>query len=430
VEKEVGADDSQRLMVPFKADDAADPDLPRIAKMARVARQGRHGAPPVEEGRRSVELAVIGCRGFPSRYGGFETFIRRLAPYLRATGVGVTVYGRGPGKRTMISEVDGVRCIQTVGVERRATSTLTYGLSAAIDAAQRKPDAALVLNVANGFYLPMLRRAGIPTAVNVDGMEWERAKWSAAGQQMFRWGASLTARYADSIVVDSQAIGDVWRSRFGVESTFIPYGATLGGQAGSAKLRNLGIEPGTYALAVARLVPENNVELLLEALRRRRETLATVVVGSASGPSVLESELRRLSEAQPNFHWLGHVNDDDLLAQLWTHCRVYFHGHSVGGTNPALLQALACGSPTIALDTPFNREVIDHPDNLTVADPALLAAKIAAVVNDAPLRAAMAERGRAIVTARYLWEDVCRRYADLLLSLAGRTETVPRRIVA
>jgi glycosyltransferase involved in cell wall biosynthesis len=337
----------------------------------------------------------------------------------------VSVYCRGPERRTREEVVDGVRCVWTPGVDRKAVSTLSYGLTASIDSVKHRPDAALVLNVANGFYLPMLRRAGIPTAVNVDGMEWERAKWNAAGKKLFQWGASLTARYADEIVVDSKAIGAVWKSMFGVDSNFIPYGAPVVSDHGSARVEALGLIPGTYVLAVARLVPENNVEILLEGLRMIGAGVPTVIVGSAPAPTNLERELAQLSSSSPNFHWLGHVGDQELLTELWRNCGVYYHGHSVGGTNPALLQALGCGSPTVAIDTPFNREVIEHADHLCAADAGAVAEKVGAVLSDPDLRSRMAGRGRRIVADRYQWDDVCASYTDLLLRLAEASLEVP-----
>lgn len=363
-------------------------------------------------------IAIIGSRGFPSRYGGFETFVRHLAPFLRDVGFDVSVYCRGPGFRPRAEFVEGVRCVWTGGVNRKTVSTLSYGFTASLHCAAQRPDAALVLNVANGFYLPILRRAGVPTAVNVDGMEWKRAKWNAVGQRVFRWGAGLTARYADAIVVDSEAIGAVWNSMFRVKTHFIPYGAEIVQDPGNERLHNMGLKPGSYVLAVARLVPENNVELLLRAMKLLDPAAPTVIVGSAPTPTALEAELRRLALSSPNFHWLGHVDDDDLLAELWSNCGVYFHGHSVGGTNPALLQALGCGSPTVALDTPFNREVIDHPEHICAADARLIADRIAVMLDDSRLRARMAARGRAIVGTRYRWDEICNDYAKLLLKLA------------
>ena len=131
-------------------------------------------------------VAIIGTRGYPSYYGGFETAVRNLAPYLADRGWAVTVYGRPGATKLDDSTRDGrVRVIETWGIETKSLSTLTFGMTAALHAAREKPDVALVMNCANGYWLPLLRRAGIPTVMNVDGIEWDRAKWGRLAKWMF-----------------------------------------------------------------------------------------------------------------------------------------------------------------------------------------------------------------------------------------------------
>ncbi|KZX20171.1 glycosyltransferase [Rathayibacter tanaceti] len=173
-------------------------------------------------------VVIIGTRGYPSYYGGFETAVRRLAPFLAQQGWDVTVYGR-PGT-TSLDDPDRdarVRTRQTRGVESKSLSTLSYGLTAALDAAAHKPDVALVLNCANGFWLPILKKRGIPTVVNVDGIEWDRAKWGRFAKFVFHQGAVWTARYGDRLVYDAAAIEARWRSEFGREGDVIPYGGDV-----------------------------------------------------------------------------------------------------------------------------------------------------------------------------------------------------------
>jgi glycosyltransferase involved in cell wall biosynthesis len=346
---------------------------------------------------------------------------------MHRNGVAVSVYDRQrpagwPGRER---DTEGIRSVFTRGIDMRSSSTLTHGLSAVIHARREPYDAVLVLNVANGFFLPVMRRAGIATVVNVDGIEWERAKWGKAAQKIFKSGARMTAKYADSIVVDSRVIGDLWRALFEVESTFIPYGAdpVQKTAAGADAIRKAGLVPGSYVLGVARLVPENNVEVLLNAMQMLGPEVPVVVVGRSHGPSPLEERLARLDANSNQFRWLGHVEDQEFLGQLWAHCRVYVHGHSVGGTNPALLQAMACGAPVFALDTPFNREVLGdtaagffepHAEDLLrllgemIADPAGTTFNSGAA--------------RARVAAHYDWNDICSRYAIALeRAVAGKS---------
>lgn len=362
-------------------------------------------------------FAILGSRGFPSTYGGFETFVRRLAPYLVEQGDEVTVYCRNgaPGVETR----DGVRCVTTRGFETTAMSTLSFGATGSLHARRHGFDAMLVLNVANGYYLPGLRRAGIPTGVNVDGLEWERAKWNGIGKAVFRRGAALTARHATEIIVDSQEIGRVWAERWQRRSSYIPYGADVITDAGTDRLSALGLDRAGYLLVVARLVPENNVELFLDALDRMTHRLPAVVVGSTRKQNALVERLRARSAA-PDFHWLGHVDDQTLLSQLWANCAAYFHGHSVGGTNPALLQALGLGAPTLALDTPFNAEVLRSADALVPADPTIVAGRLDALVTGESLRHRFADTGKRTIIERFQWADVLARYREVLCALASR----------
>jgi glycosyltransferase involved in cell wall biosynthesis len=372
-----------------------------------------------------MRFAILGSRGFPSTYGGYETLVRYLARYLVQAGHEVTVYcrARDEGRRIWVTE--SVRCIATLGYDSKSFSTLTFGMTATLDATYRRFDSILVLNIANGFWFPALRVARTPFAVNTDGIEWERGKWSRFGRATFRAGASLTARYADALVCDSIAIGEIWKEMSGRDSTFIPYGAPVLSDIGRARLTAAGLGDKPYVLVVARLAPENNVDLTLDALDLLGDDAPhAVIVGSANFDSSIEVRLRAM-QSQGRITWLGHVDDQHLLAELWANSAVYVHGHSVGGTNPALLQALGAGAPTLALDTPFNAEVLPHLEQRFPRDARVLADRIKAVSASQSVRADLSNRGRAIVRDRYSWDDVCRRYTDLLVDLA--TGNHPRR---
>lgn len=371
------------------------------------------------------KFAVIGSRGFPSTYGGFETFVRRLAPYLVAHGDEVTVYGRS-GRRGR-SMVDGVETITTRGWDSNALSTLSYGATASLHARNRPYDAALVLNVANGYFLPTLARGGVRTVVNPDGLEWQRGKWNKFGKEVFRRGAQLTARHAHQIVTDSVEIGRIWREDFGRANIFIPYGADIETDLPDNKVKEIGLQPNKYVLAVARLVPENNVDLLLDAVGQLPPNLPVVIAGSANKETELTCRLKHLSATRKNFRWLGHVSDQILLKQLWAHSAVYFHGHSVGGTNPALLQALGYGAPTLALNTCYNAEVLRHPQHLLAPQPNAVASAILELTENERLRREFSEHGRQVVRSRYLWSDVLAAYRRVLTdsSVISGAEPVP-----
>jgi glycosyltransferase involved in cell wall biosynthesis len=369
---------------------------------------------------KKLRIGILGSRGFPSTYGGYETLVRHLAPYLVHAGHEVTVYcrTRDEGRRMWITE--DVRCIATPGRDTKSFSTPTFGLTGTLDASVRRFDSLLVLNIANGFWLPLLRAARKPFAVNTDGIEWQRGKWSRFGRGVFRAGAWMTARNANVLICDSRAIGAIWNTTFGRDSTFIPYGAPVLSSVGRDRLEAMGLGGEPYLLVVARLAPENNVDLTLDALQLLGDRAPhAVIVGSANFDSPIEARLRKL-EAGGGVSWLGHVDDQRLLTQLWAHSTVYVHGHSVGGTNPALLQALGAGAPTFALDTPFNAEVLPHSEQLFPHDAHTLAERIRSVAASVPLQREMVQRGRSIVGERYSWEDVCKAYMETLVGLAQR----------
>ncbi|WP_206489599.1 glycosyltransferase [Rhodococcus sp. KRD162] len=367
-------------------------------------------------------VAIIGTRGYPSYYGGFETLVRRLGPYLVESGWDVTVYGRPGAVKSDDPLLDPrVRSVTTKGIETKSLSTLSYGLTSSASAARKKPDVALIMNVANGYWLPMLRSRGIPTVVNVDGIEWERAKWGANAKRVFRGGARLTARYASELVCDSHEIRRRWQRDFGREGVFIPYG----GDAPDPLPVVEGLKSRDYVLIVARFVPENTVPEFLEAARELSMRWNVVIVGSSGYGGVLDLAAKKLSEESTRVHWLGHVSDDKKLFSLWQHAGVYFHGHSVGGTNPALVQAMACGAPVVARDTVYNREVLSEVGTFVQPDPASITAAVSGGMVDRSWQGMAATLSYQRSQEFYTWGGVCNDYRTLLEEVT-KVDTVRR----
>lgn len=364
--------------------------------------------------RRSV--AIIGTRGYPSYYGGFETLIRRLAPCLVEKGWDVTVYSR-PGATVPTDPARDRRVVvrNTIGFESRSLSTLSYGLTSCLDAAVKKPDVALVLNVANGFWLPALKSRGIPTVVNVDGIEWERAKWGKSAKKVFRTGASLTARYATRLVVDSLEIKRRWENDFHREGDFIPYGGDFVAPLPPVE----GLTPKKYVLMVARFVPENTVVEFFEAAEVLSRDRDVVIVGSSGYGGELDEQVRALAHRNERITWMGHVSDDRKLFSLWQNAGAYFHGHSVGGTNPALVQAMACQAPIVARDTVYNREVLGDAGRFVAAEPSEIVTTVKDVIADSAGQQVMRDRALQRAYDYYTWEDVCQRYEESLLAAIG-----------
>ena len=368
-------------------------------------------------------VAIIGTRGYPSFYGGFETLVRKLAPYLADRGWDVTVYSR-PGATSDNAEFrhPGITSITTKGVESKSLSTLTFGATSTLDAVRRKPDVALVMNVANGYWLPVLRARGIPSVLNVDGIEWQRAKWNRLGKAVFKGGAKMTAKFADTLICDSEEIGRFWRDNFKRDGVFIPYGGDLPSKQHEVLQ---GLEKRSYVLLVARLVPENSIGEFLDAAESVVEEFPVVVVGSSGDGGPLEERIRCLTKKYSQFLWLGHLSNDQLLSSLWQNCGAYFHGHSVGGTNPALVQAMASGAPTIARDTVFNREVLQDSGLFVPPEAREIAAATRLLMSTPALQNSLCAKAKQRACNRFSWDAICSAYEDVLLEATDR-RVVPR----
>ncbi|WP_159924720.1 glycosyltransferase [Rhodococcus sp. WAY2] len=368
-------------------------------------------------------VAIIGTRGYPSFYGGFETLVRQLAPYLADQGWDVTVYGRDGSTKKDTPDLDPrVHAIVTKGVESKSLSTLSYGLTSSVHAARHRPDVALVMNVANGYWLPLLRARGIPTVVNVDGIEWERAKWGKKAKAVFRGGARLTAKFGDNLVYDSQEIARRWAAGFKRDGIFIPYGGTDPGPL--EPVPELAGRP--YALMVARFVPENTVVEFFDAAEHLSERWDIAIVGSSGYGGDLDDRVANLAARNERIHWFGHVSDDQRLFSLWQHSGAYFHGHSVGGTNPALVQAMACGAPIVARDTVFNREVLAGSAIFAQPHSADIAEKIDQLLANRSLQQELSTAARHRGETHYSWRNVCSTYETTLLDVTGTKSSVPR----
>ncbi len=356
-------------------------------------------------------MVIIGTRGYPSYYGGFETAVRKLAPYLADAGWDVTVYGRHGATRDDDPMLDSrIRRVVTRGTDSKSLSTLSYGFWSAIDAWRRKPDVALIMNVANGFWLPLLKLRGIPTVVNVDGIEWDRAKWGRLAKFVFKAGARMTAWFADELIVDSIEIGRRWRESFSRDGAYIPYGGDVP--------ESLPVEPGLrhrgYVLVVARFVPENTIEEFFDAAEKLAVKHDVVIVGSSGYGGELDERARQLDTSHERVRWLGHVSDDSRLLSLLQHAGAYFHGHSVGGTNPALVQAMACGAPIVARDTVYNREVLGTEGQFVVTSAAAIVSAVEALLRDSVRQTELSTGAAARAKERFGWEDVNRTYKVVL----------------
>jgi glycosyltransferase involved in cell wall biosynthesis len=361
-----------------------------------------------------IRIAMVGTRGVPARYGGFETCVEEVGSRLAARGHEVVVYCR-----TAADDADrpenylGMSLVHLGSMRKRSLETLSHTALSSVHLARNRTDVALVFNSANSPFLPLIRSVRIPVATHVDGLEWQRAKWGTAGKRYYKVAEGLAVRWSDALIADAVGIQDYYRAKFDVDTDLISYGAPIIGTGGGARLGELGLRPGEYHLVVARFEPENHVDVIVDGYSRSSAALPLVVVGSA--PYADEYTRRVHSLADDRVRFLGGVWDQELLDQLYANSRTYLHGHSVGGTNPSLLRALGAGAATTAFDVVFNREVLGDAGRYfrTAED---VAALVDATEQDSDDTAARSELARKRATL-YDWDDVADRYEALCLRL-------------
>jgi glycosyltransferase involved in cell wall biosynthesis len=373
-----------------------------------------------------VRIAMIGTRGVPARYGGFETAVEEIGRRLVKAGHEVTVYCRG--ERHPGGEHLGMRLVHLPAIQKKVAETLSHTALSVTHAAGRKvsrggPDVALVFNAANAPLLPVLRAMRIPVATHVDGLEWKRTKWSGTGRRYYRAAESMAVRWSDALIADAKGIQDYYAERFGADSVCIAYGAPIVPSADTAKLAEAGYEPGGYHLVVARFEPENHVHLAVEGYRRSTAARPLVVVGSAPYSDEYTHRVKELAGDDPRIRFLGGVWDQDLLDALYAGALTYVHGHSVGGTNPSLLRAMGAGAPVVAYDVNFNREVLGEEAGRFFGDAASLAALVDEAEADPARAQARGTAGRARAAERYVWDDVALAYERLCEDLRARRLT-------
>jgi glycosyltransferase involved in cell wall biosynthesis len=362
-----------------------------------------------------MKIAFLGTRGVPARYGGFETAAEEVGARLVGRGHEVIVYCRNP-KQTLVA-YRGMRLVNLPALRARVLETLSHtGLSVGHAIIRARPAVAIVFNPANAPYLPLLRLAGIPTAVHLDGLDWKRAKWAGLGSRYYRTAERLSVRLAGGVIADSRAIGDYVEQTYGRSSTYIAYGAPIIRRA-TDRLAEVGLSPWSYHLLVARLEPENNIAMMIEGHRRSRTRQPLVVVGSA--PYADEYVARIRDAAHEGVRFFGAVWDQELLDQLYANCLSYLHGHSVGGTNPSLLRAMGAGAPATVYDVTFNREVTAELARF-FRDAEGVAAAIELDESDRATATARGVAGQGRVATLYDWDEVAAGYEQLCIRLANQ----------
>lgn len=365
-----------------------------------------------------MKIAILGSRGIPNNYGGFERAAEEIAVALVKMGHVVTVYT--PDDHPYKGDSwEGVKLRRTFCRESilRIWGTFIFDYLSLRDAMRSNYDILLELGYepsALFFSKNQARKASSYLITNMDGLGWKRSKWNRILRAFIRYCEQLAVKRSDALISDNPGIRDYYLDAYGRDSTYIPYGAVLFDNPGRGVLEEMELESYKYYMLIARLEPENNIEMILDGYVSSGVNEPFIVVGGLS--TKYATILKNKYETVPGIQFVGGIYDYSKLSSLRWYSRIYFHGHSVGGTNPSLLEAMASNAYIAAHDNTFNRAILgedasyfsNHEDVRQL------------LINDPIRREEVVARNREKIRTEYTWDRVVRDHLSLFESLVGR----------
>ncbi|MEM6453996.1 MAG: glycosyltransferase [Acidobacteriota bacterium] len=375
-----------------------------------------------------LRLALMGSRGIPAAYGGYETLMEEIATRLVDAGHAVTVFCRSHYTPRALRRHRGVDLVVLPTLRTKHLDTPVHTLLSCLHAAAgqlrgRRYDAALMVNGANALFVPILRLARVPTALHVDGIEKQRAKWGRFGRLIYALSERLACVVPSVLLTDAAVIRDHYEARYGAGSEMITYGVDPRPADDAASvLDRLGLTPRGYVLYVSRFEPENNPHRVIEGFRAADPTRGgarpIVLVGGAPYADDFVRGLERAAHDDPRIQLPGPIYGDGYRA-LQQHAWAYVQATEVGGTHPALVEGMGYGNALLVNGTPENREVAgDAAVYFDAQRPDTLGRALDALADDPARVKALRSAAAARARAHYSWDAVTDRYAALFARMA------------
>jgi glycosyltransferase involved in cell wall biosynthesis len=366
-----------------------------------------------------MRIAIIGIRGVPANYGGFETFAEQFGRRMVERGHAVTVYGRNGWVPRSVKTHLGMRVVRLPAPTSKYLETVIHTLFCAFHLLVRRYDVVYICNSANVPAAILLALGQKRVVLNVDGLEWERAKWNRIGRAYYRACAWLAARLPVDVVTDARVIQEHYRVAYGRRTEYFPYGTDLDPVADDGTLGRAGLRAGEYVLYVSRLEPENNAHVAIDAYQHVRTNLPLAIVGDAPYASDYIASLHRTSDDRVRF--LGAIYGQGYRV-LRSHATAYIQATEVGGTHPALVEAMGYGNAIVANDVPEHRETLgDAGWYYRGSDE--LAERLELLLDDGEARSGLRRAAHLRAAELYGWDAVTAAYEDWFQSLIDERST-------
>ena len=366
---------------------------------------------------KKINISIIGTRGYPYVYSGYETFAKELSERLVLNDCNVTVYCHKGLFDKRPKEINGIMLVYVPTIETKVFSQPIHSFLSIIHACFSNTDVVLVVNSANGPFGLLTKFFRIPTAINVDGLEWLRPKWKGLGSIYFKWASKMATLFYDQIINDSDEMRKVYLDLFKRDSKVIAYGANIRKSESPQLINKWNLKQRDYYLVIGRLIPDNNADLIINGFLKSSSKKKLVIVGDVPYKDSYASNLKKIKDYRLIF--TGYVKDQDLLTELYHNCYVYVHGHEFGGTNPTMIKAMAYGCAILALDTVFNQEMLQKEKFGLFFKKELLSItnQINYCDNKNNLIVELRSKSKNGITKKYDWNFITDQYLNIFKSL-------------
>jgi len=366
---------------------------------------------------KKTNISIIGTRGYPYVYSGYETFVKQLSERLVLKDCNVTVYCHKGLFKTRPKEIKGIKLVYIPTIETKVLSQPVHSFLSIIHACFSRPHVILVVNSANGPFGLLTKLFRIPTAINVDGLEWLRPKWKGLGSVYFKWASKMATLFYNQIINDSDEMRKVYLNLFKRDSKVIAYGANIRKSESPDLINKWNLKQKDYYLVIGRLIPDNNADLIIKGFLKSNSKKKLVIVGDVPYKDSYASNLKKLKDERLVF--TSYVKDQNILAELYLNCYVYVHGHEFGGTNPTMIKSMAYGCAILALDTVFNKEMlqIGKYGLFFKKEISSLTTMIEYCENERSLMDKLRQESVNGITQKYNWDFVTKEYLKVFKNL-------------
>ena len=357
-------------------------------------------------------IAIIGTRGYPVVYSGFETWVKELCNGLNDK-YEFHVYTHKKLSSSRDKIINGIHIHYFDAIETKSLSQWSHSLQSTVHAIFQNYDILVYASTANGIFGVITKLFNQRTAINVDGLDWLRPKWKGFGSKVFYNSAKLSTRVFDVLISDAEAIAEYYKKELGSNSVVIAYGAHIDDIENSSSLNLFNLIKNDYFLVVGRLIPDNHILEIVNGFKLSKSNKKLVIVGDVPYKDKFAEEVKLLADERVVF--TGFIKDSNILKSLYTNSYAYIHGHAYGGTNPSLLKALAYGCCVLAHDNVFNREMLSNTEFGIYFNSAH--ENISMIINDIDKNDSkvltMKLNARNRIIENYTWDKILNQYDQL-----------------